>query len=255
LLAAIERVAPAVYASYGTRVNQPFDSAADLKDAPRIEGAKLRPKDAATLILVRRDGPKTRVLMGRRAEGHVFMASKWVFPGGRIERSDYSAPFATDLKPQTAAVLARSTPPRRARALALTAVRETYEETGLMLARTAPKRPAAGPWREFMARGALADLEALDYVARAITPPGRARRFDARFFIADAERLMHLDPEPGVEKELDELAWIDLHDTADLDLPQITRFVLSEVRERIADPARTPPLVRMVRGRHRVERD
>jgi 8-oxo-dGTP pyrophosphatase MutT (NUDIX family) len=236
-------------------VNQPFDSAADLIDAPRVAGPKLRPKDAATLILVRRDGAQPRVLMGRRAEGHVFMASKWVFPGGRIDRSDYRAPYATDLKPATAAALARSTPPGRARALALTAVRETFEETGLLLAREAPARPAAGPWREFVARGVLADLEALDYVARAITPPGRSRRFDARFFMADAERLVHLDPEPGAEKELDELAWIPFGGTEGFDLPQITRFVLGELKARLEDPTRRPPLVRMVRGRHVIARD
>jgi 8-oxo-dGTP pyrophosphatase MutT (NUDIX family) len=236
-------------------VSQPFDSAADLIDAPRVAGPKLRPKDAATLILVRRDGGAPRVLMGRRAEGHVFMASKWVFPGGRIDRSDYRAPFATELKPETAAAMARSTPPGRARALALTAVRETFEETGLLLARPAPARPAAGPWREFVARGALPDLAALDYVARAITPPGRSRRFDARFFMADAEHLVHLDPEPGVEKELDEIAWLDLHDMGEIDLPQITRFVLGEVRARIEDPGRAIPMVRMVRGKHVIERD
>ncbi len=235
-------------------MSQPFDSAADLKDAPRVQGAKLRPKDAATLILVRRDGREPRVLMGRRAEGHVFMASKWVFPGGRIDRADFRAPYATDLRPETAVAVARSAPPSRVRALALAAVRETFEETGLLLARPAPARPAAGPWRDFLGRGALPDLEALDYVARAITPPGRSRRFDARFFSAGAERLMHLDPEPGAEMELDEIAWIGLEETQALDLPQITRFVLGELKDRLDDPRRTPPLVRMVRGRHVIER-
>jgi len=236
-------------------VSQPFDAAADLRDAPRVEGARLRPRDAATLILVRRDPPEPRVLMGRRAEGHVFMASKWVFPGGRIDRADFRAPCASELRPEVAAVVGRAAPPARARALALAAVRETFEETGLLLAKEAPPRPAAGPWRDFLARGALPDLEALDYVARAITPPGRSRRFDARFFMADAARLMHLDPEPGAEMELDEIAWISLEETRGLDLPQITRFVLGELTDRLRDPGRPPPVVRMVRGRHVIERD
>jgi 8-oxo-dGTP pyrophosphatase MutT (NUDIX family) len=237
------------------RVSQPFDSAADLRDAPRVQGPRLRPKDAATLILVRRDGPGPRVLMGRRAEGHVFMASKWVFPGGRIDRADFRAPYATELRPEVAAAVGRSASPSRARALALAAVRETFEETGLLLAKEAPTRRGAGAWRDFIARGALPDLEALDYVARAITPPGRARRFDARFFMADAGRLMHLDPEPGAEMELDEIAWIGLDETQGLDLPQITRFVLDELKDRLVDPARPQPLVRMVRGRHVIARD
>ena len=236
-------------------MSQPFDAAADLRDAPRVEGARLRPRDAATLILVRRDPPEPRVLMGRRAEGHVFMASKWVFPGGRIDRADFRAPCASELRPEVAAAVGRAAPPARARALALAAVRETFEETGLLLAKPAPPRPAAGPWRDFLARGALPDLEALDYVARAITPPGRSRRFDARFFMADAARLMHLDPEPGAEMELDEIAWISLEETRGLDLPQITRFVLGELTDRLRDPGRPPPVVRMVRGRHVIERD
>lgn len=236
-------------------MSQPFDAAADLRDAPRVAGPRLRPKDAATLILVRRDRAEPCVLMGRRAEGHVFMASKWVFPGGRLDRADFHAPCASELRPEVAAALARSAPPSRARALALAAVRETFEETGLLLARPAPARPGAGPWRDFLDRGALPDLEALEYVARAITPPGRARRFDARFFMADAARLMHLDPEPGAEMELDEIAWIPLPETEGFDLPQITRFVLGEVARRLDDPGRAPPLVRMVRGRHVIERD
>lgn len=229
----------------------PFDAAQDLRDAPRT-GGRQRPKDAATLILTRRAADGWQVLMGRRAPGHVFMASKWVFPGGRIERADFSAASATDLPRAVAARLQRELPPRRARALALAAVRETYEETGLLLAEPAPPAPVAGPWREFRAEGALPNLAALSYIARAVTPPGRTRRFDARFFMADAAALLHPEPTAG-SGELDEIAWLPLADARGLDLPAITRFVLAEVAERLADPDRPLPFVRMVRGRHLVD--
>ena len=230
---------------------EPFDSAQDLADAPRV-GGRQRPKDAATLILTRHGASGAEVLMGRRAPGHVFMASKWVFPGGRVDRADFSAASASQLPPAAAARLAREVPPRRARALALAAVRETFEETGLLLAEPAPAASVAGPWREFRAEGALPDLAALAYVARAITPPGRTRRFDARFFLADASALLHPEPTAG-SGELDEIAWIPLVDAGGLDLPAITRFVIREVRARLDDPSRPPPFVRFVRGRHRIE--
>lgn len=229
----------------------PFDAAQDFADAPRT-GAAGRPKDAATLILVRRDGPEPALLMGRRAAGHVFMASKWVFPGGRVDRSDFRAPAATELEPATAALLERAAAPSRARALALAAVRETFEEAGLLLARPGATRPGAGPWRPFLERGALPDLAALAYVARAITPPGRTRRFDARFFLADAGRLVSTEPETGCG-ELDEIAWMPLSKAEALDLPAITRFVIGRVRERFEGGAAEPAFVRFVRGRHRVE--
>ncbi|TAJ57415.1 NUDIX domain-containing protein [Brevundimonas sp.] len=229
----------------------PFDSDRDLADAPRV-GGRQPPKDAATLILTRVRRGKPEVLMGRRAPGHVFMAAKWVFPGGRIDRSDFSAASANDLPDRETARLAREVPARRARALALAAVRETFEETGLLLAAPAPAASVAGPWREFRAVGALPDLAALAYVARAITPPGRTRRFDARFFMADARALLHPEPTAG-SGELDEIAWLPLAETQSLDLPAITRFVLGEVGERLARPDRPLPFVRMVRGRHLVE--
>lgn len=230
---------------------QPFDAAQDLRDAPRT-GGRQRPKDAATLILTRRGGGGWEVLMGRRAPGHVFMASKWVFPGGRIDRADFSAASANELPRAAAARLQRELPPRRARALALAAARETFEETGLLLAEPAPPATVAGPWREFRAAGALPDLAALSYVARAITPPGRTRRFDARFFMADAGALLHPEPTAG-SGELDEIAWLPLAEARGLDLPAITRFILAEVAERLVDPVRPLPFVRMVRGRHVVD--
>ena len=232
-------------------MSQPFDAAQDLKDAPHT-GGRQRPKDAATLILTRVRKGAPEVLMGRRAPGHVFMASKWVFPGGRIERADFSAASATDLPRGEAARLQRELPPRRARALALAAVRETFEETGLLLAEPAPPASVAGPWREFRAAGALPDLAALRYIARAITPPRRTRRFDARFFMADAAALLHPEPTAG-SGELDEIAWLPLEQARAVDLPAITRFVLAEVAERLITPDRPLPFVRMVRGAHVVE--
>ena len=233
---------------------EPFDADQDLRDAPRDPSAvRLRPKDAATLILFR-GGVSPDVLMGRRAQGHVFMASKWVFPGGRIDRSDFTAASATDPAPEALSRLHREVPAARARALTLTAVRETFEETGLMLAESAPVAAVAGPWREFRAVGALPDLAALTYVGRAITPPGRPRRFDARFFMADVSALLAPEPTAG-SGELDEIAWLPLGDALALPLPAITRLILGEAAERRADPDRIPPFVRMVNGRHIISRE
>ncbi|MFC0632368.1 NUDIX hydrolase [Brevundimonas balnearis] len=229
----------------------PFDARQDLEDAPRT-GARARPKDAATLILVRRRSGSAEVLMGRRAPGHVFMASKWVFPGGRVERADLGAAAATELSAATAERLERELPARRARALALAAVRETFEETGLILGRPAPAASVAGPWREFRRAGALPDLAALSYIARAITPPGRPRRFDARFFMADGESLMARGEASG---ELDEIAWLPLDQAAGQDLPAITRFVLKEVAARHESADRPLPFVRWLHGRHQVSYD
>lgn len=209
----------------------------------------VRPKDAATLILVRRGPAGDNVLMGRRAAGHDFMPSKWVFPGGRVERADHAAPFAADL---AARDLARLSPiPSRARAFALAAVRETFEETGLLVARPAAARPGAGPWRAFRQQGALPDLSGLRYVARAVTPAGLPKRFDARFFLASADRLLSPDPLPDCG-EFDQIAWAPLDRIDDYDLPDITRLILTEARAALADPDRPVPLIRTLRGRRDV---
>jgi len=232
-------------------VSEPFDAQMDLRDAAHT-GSRQRPKDAATLILTRGER-KLEVLMGRRAPGHVFMASKWVFPGGRIDPSDFRAASTGDLNPDTARRLGMEMPAARARALALTAVRETFEETGLVLGRPAPEASVAGAWREYRQAGALPDLSALTYIARAITPPGRTRRFDARFFTAPIEALRDPDRIIG-SGELDEIAWLPIEEAMTLELPSITRFVLGEALERLEHPDRTLPFVRMLHGQHRIER-
>jgi 8-oxo-dGTP pyrophosphatase MutT (NUDIX family) len=169
-----------------------------------------------------------------------------VFPGGRIDRADYRAPFATDLRADVAAVFDAYLP-GKGRALALAAVRETWEEAGLLLARPGSSRPAAGPWRSFVEQGALADLEALDVVARAITPPQVGKRFDTWFLVADAERLVSLDRQADCG-ELEEIAWVDFDEAQALPLPTVTRMMIKESVERMRDPNRPKPFLRFKAG-------
>ena len=229
-----------------------FDDLGAEPPSPSRGGQRaVRPRDAATLILVRRDDRSPSVLMGRRHRGHDFMPDKWVFPGGRVDRSDFRAPAGSDLRSEVAARLEKTTTTARARALALAAVRETFEETGLLLAKPAPSRVAAGPWRDFLQAGALPDLEALDFVARAVTPAVSPKRFDARFFLAQADRLLSLDRRPDCG-ELDEIAWFTLDKALELDLPSVTRFVLRELPLRLADPSRPAPSLKFIRGQQQL---
>jgi 8-oxo-dGTP pyrophosphatase MutT (NUDIX family) len=151
------------------------------------------------------------------------------------------------VRPDVALKLDKQSPSGRGRALALTAIRETFEETGLLLAKPGPSRPTVGPWREFLAQGVLPDLAAMDFIARAITPPMVPKRFDARFFMAEAEHLVSLERQPDCG-ELDEIAWVDLDEALALDLPSVTRFVLREVPQRLKDPTRGVPYLRFKTG-------
>src|SRR5271154_6482414 len=120
-----------------------FESPPDTPRMPPRTGRAVRPRHAATLIVLRHDGPKPRVLMGRRHGGHDFMPDKWVSRGARIAPSDFRAPVASELRPEVAHRLATTAQPKRGRALALAAIRETFEETGLLLGKAAHHRPIA----------------------------------------------------------------------------------------------------------------
>jgi 8-oxo-dGTP pyrophosphatase MutT (NUDIX family) len=215
---------------------------------PRIPGARaVRPRSAATLFIVRRDGDKPRVLMGKRHGGHNFMPNLWVFPGGRIDRSDYRAPYATDLRPEVEARFTRHIKPGKARALGLAAIRETFEEAGLLLAKPGLARSAAGGWRDFLAQGALPDLAALSVIFRAITPPSLGKRFDTWFLMADAEHLISLERQPDCG-ELEEIAWFEFEAALELPLPAVTRAVIKEVMARVDDPDRPATFMRFTSG-------
>ena len=170
-----------------------------MNDAARdLSSPVIRPKDAATLILVDRSTDRPKVLLGRRHQNHKFMPGKFVFPGGRVEPADRQMASAAHLDPQVEDRLMRGLrrpSPARARALVLAAIRETFEETGLLIglrgldAFTDHGATTSSMWAAFATAGVNPDLTNIHFVARAITPPGRSRRFDTRFFTADASSV------------------------------------------------------------------
>jgi len=214
-------------------------TAAFTKDAPGGH-PNVTPRDAATLILIDRSGPVPKVLMGKRHHGHVFLPGKFVFPGGRVDPRDRLMTAAAPLDPRAEARLMRQVKrptAARARALALAAIRETFEETGLMLGtKRAAQAPAglSGPWQAFAEAGVQPDLSGMHFVARAITPPGRTRRYDTRFFTADASAIAHkVEGVVGPETELVELVWMPLSETRELELLAITEIVLRDLQAQI----------------------
>lgn len=222
-------------------------------DPPNAPALAPRPRDAATLILVRRSGGEPSILMGRRSGGHAFMPGKWVFPGGKVERGDALAPAVSELPPPEAAKLAAACRARAARAFPLAAIRETFEETGLVVGRTTAPKRAPPAWSLYSASGAAPELDRITFICRAVTPPRRIKRFDARFFMADADAVLLDDKPRGNADELLDIAWFSLEEALALDLPNVTRWVLGEVRARLDDEDRPTPFLRWTRGEARLD--
>lgn len=199
-----------------------------------------RPKDAAALILIDRSAATPRVLLGKRHDKVVFMPGKFVFPGGSVETTDNKVPVAAPIPKELEANLLKGSPKThssRARSLALAAIREACEETGLCLGRKTKGAVAklTGAWQPFSDAGLLPDPSSLHLIARAITPPGYVRRFDTRFFSADASAIAHrVDGVIHPDAELVELAWIEMDAKPLADLHPITRSVLGELEKRLA---------------------
>jgi 8-oxo-dGTP pyrophosphatase MutT (NUDIX family) len=215
----------------------------------------VKPRDSATLILIDRAESTPKVLLGRRHEGHRFMPGKFVFPGGRIEPSDRQmVSFAGLHDRHIARLMTKVKRPSAAKAasFALAAIRETYEETGLMLGMPS-KEPIVTPpgaWEAFAKAGIVPDLSKVHFIARAITPPNRNRRFDSRFFAAEVSAIAHrADGFVGPDKELVELVWLPITEARRLDMPGITAIALEELQDRMASDMNydhPAPLYRML---------
>ena len=197
------------------------------------------PRDAATLMLIDRSNAEPKVLLGRRHAGHKFMPGKFVFPGGRIEPLDQMMTAVSELHPSAQKKLMERVPDPSAdfaRAFPLAAVREVAEETGLMLGVKRDEPPAVPGeiWTEFAKANVHPDLGQIHFIARAITPPRRPRRFDTRFLTADASAIAHtIEGVVGPDSELVELTWVPISEAAHLDMPTITGIVLEELLARV----------------------
>lgn len=205
-------------------------------------------RDAATIILIRDAATNPRVLMGQRGARAAFMPNKFVFPGGAVDKADAEVPLAAKGAEPCLSRLGLDLPkgahPGLPHALLVAAIRELWEECGQVLGSdTAWSGPVPPDWASFASTGHIPSPDGLAYVFRAITPPKRPRRFDARFFVADAARLK-TDPDDfsAASDELSHLQWIALDDLRRFDLPFITEVVLAEITARLPDMSAPPSL-------------
>jgi 8-oxo-dGTP pyrophosphatase MutT (NUDIX family) len=282
-------------------------------NARNLPGVRIR--DAATMLIIDRSGPVPKVLFGRRHHGHTFMPGQFVFPGGRVERTDRHMQAATPLDAHVEARLMkflRHPSAEKARGFPLAAIRETFEETGLVLgvrpaspsplvgegrgggsggcgtavphsptptpdpspaepgysrgsaaqkrdpSRQQPtwvgggeKKPPSEAWANYAKSGAVPDLAAVHFIARAITPPGRPRRFDTRFFAVDADAIAaRIDGVVSADTELVELVWLPIEDATKLDMPAITMAVVEELKIRTANGFKHDLPVPLYRTQH-----
>ena len=219
-------------------MNSPLPSVSETPAKKRT----LVPRDAATLIVVDRSSDaaavkEPRILMGHRSGKHVFMPNTFVFPGGRLDPEDVGIPAHGDLRAPVMQRLQRKASARKARALACAAIRETFEETGLIIGAPHNGNYAAAKvtpdWEPFFATGMAPRLDCLDYVARAVTPPKNVRRFNARFFIVDRQNT---SGELGGSGELVDLQWIPIADALAMpNTPDPTSIALKETRRLLAE--------------------
>lgn len=188
-------------------------------------------RDAASVVLLRDARSDPKVLMGQRGKSAAFMPNKYVFPGGAVDVSDGAVPLAELPDTQSMARLGLRSPDGLAHAIVASAIREVWEETGLRFGtQGAAPGPSTPDWDGFYATGLRPSAQGFQYFFRAITPPMRPRRFDARFFLVHAETAMgDLDDFSQAQDELSHLHWVRLEDARALNLPFITEVVLAEV--------------------------
>lgn len=204
-------------------------------------GRAPRPKTAATIVLTLGDPKHPKILMGQRSARHDFMPSVYVFPGGRVDRVDSFAPYAGDLSARTERVLEAAVNPRRARAIVLSCIRETYEETGFMLGAkpetsTRHRNINHPTYDAFRQAGLLPDISHVEVFGRAITPPHRHKRFDAWFFHRHLGDVA--PPDVNDSHELQNVGWFDFDEIEDLELQRATIMMIQVFKSYIRSDKR-----------------
>ena len=191
---------------------------------------KTKIRSAATVIVVRNKHKNPSVLMGQRGVNAAFMPSKFVFPGGAVDDQDLSIDIKKSINEVCKNRLLKENENGSWSGLVAAAIRELFEETGQIIGVEQEWAEVPSNREEFAKTGYVPDASHMSFVFRAITPPGRPRRFDARFFLIQAEELQtNLDDFSMASDELSHLQWIPLKDTKNFDLPFITQVVLAEI--------------------------
>ncbi len=121
--------------------------------------------------------------------------------------------------------------PNAPRALALAAVRETFEETGLVVGRRAKagETSVEPGWKAFYGMGFAPELSRLVMMARAVTPKASPKRFDARFFLVSADAIVHRVDER--DHEFGDLVWATFEEARALELHSMTRAIVDDVED------------------------
>ena len=202
-------------------------------------------RDAASLIVIDRSGSEPRFLLGKRHEAHKFMPGKYVFPGGKTDACDRTVRPARDIDAQCLLRLRSGLYSRasetKARALALSAVREAFEEAGLLVGLDSDFLAPHSEWQPFAQRKMAPDLAPLRYVARAITPPQFPRRYDTRFFAIFRDVAIETEMRKHEDNEMLDLCYASHNETAVMNLPGITRIILQSLMDRLSvDPDLKP---------------
>lgn len=187
--------------------------------------------DASTLILVRNAETNPAVLMGQRGANAAFMPNKFVFPGGAVDTGDHQIRLSGQISSVCKSRLETGLPQGTANAIIVAAIRELWEESGLVLGTNGHwGTTVPDDWQSFAKKGCIPSASGIHFIFRAITPPGRPRRFDARFLLADVSRISgNPDDFTNASDELSNLQWIPIKDARNFNLPFITEVVLAEV--------------------------
>jgi len=211
----------------------------------------VKPKRAATIVLIQGPADNPRILMGQRGKGHDFMPSVYVFPGGRVDRADSYAPYVGELSSRTETILEAAYPPRAAKALVLAAIRETYEETSLILGRaeTTSKKINHASWQEFLDKGLMPDMSGIEVFGRAITPPHRHKRFDTWFFVKHLEGQV---ADTADSAELLNVDWFTFDQIDDLKTHRATDMMLQVLKKYLSRDTAPRKIFysRMARGKY-----
>ena len=199
----------------------------------KFDNKPTKPKDASTLIIIRKNKKKTFVLMGQRPMQSRFMPGVYVFPGGVTEKEDLQAYKFFKLKPNKKVnkKAVKSYSNSHCQSLLLTAIRETAEETGLYLAKSdrnlsKPFINGESSWNHFTEKSYIPSIHKLLFFGRAITPSKLKIRFHARFFIAFYEDFVG---KMKANRELENLDWISLNEAKNKKIADVTEFMLDEI--------------------------